>query len=156
MTKAAKNVQLDVFPSLIELASLMRDDPSAIDRETLRRGGDLLAIYEDINFKNSFQDLRNQKIAALGHAARDISEGGIILRSSVIGVTFKEGKMVPFVTPHGSSPTGSLAFSISWLQRRAFQNWRSDAGGETEQEDVNAALYRLAVCLSTILPPRSQ
>lgn len=156
MGKAAKQTQIDVFPSLLELAHFMMKDPSGIDRDNVRRGDELLGIFEDTTFKNSFKGLREQKMAALGNAARDISEGGELLRTSMIGVTFKEGKMAAFVTPHGSSPGGNIVFSVSWKQKRAFHNWRTDASNDNSQDDVNAALYRLAVCLSTIVIPGSK
>ncbi|PWU16075.1 MAG: hypothetical protein C5B49_11010 [Bdellovibrio sp.] len=146
-----KRSLLDVFPSVMELARLMKTERRFVDSSLLQRGQELITIFEDPNFTNLFKDLREQKINAVAVAARDVAEGVGILRTSTIGVAYVEGFMAPFTSIHGSSPAGIVTLSISWSDKRAFQSWRSNLRDEVAQEDVNAGLYTLAHFLSTVI-----
>lgn len=149
--KMAASDAPEFFETLVELATHMRDDPSGINIELNRRGEELLGVFQDQNYRKQFKNLRAQKMHAIEMAARDISMGVSTLRSSTIGISFSEGKLIPFVTPHGSSPRGSVVFSISWRNTKAFRNWRSHEGVEVSQDEINMSLYCLAVILSEVV-----
>lgn len=141
----------DFFESLVQLAQVMKSEPGRINADLNRRGEELLGIFQDTNYRNSLQDLRAQKIRAIEMTAKDISEGVMTLQSSSIGVSYVEGKFLPFVTPHGTPPRGNVVFSLNWRESKAFHSWRSQEEKEINQEDINVSLYRLAVILSEVI-----
>ncbi len=142
---------LDIFPGVMELAELLRAHPRHIDKEKIKRGDELLIFFEDQTYKDSFKGLRQEKIRAIETVCRDISEGGEILQSATVGVSFNSGKMVQMKVPLGGTPPGNMIFSIGWRSKRAFHGWRNEAGSEVSQEDTNAILYRLSYLLSGII-----
>lgn len=151
--KDQKTGQKDIIVTVHELAQLMKGDPRGIDNDLRKKGDDCIVIYQDFNFSDNFQNLRQQKIHVIEMVVRDISEGVLTLRSSSIGVSFSDGKMVPFVTPHGSSPRGTIVYSIGWRDSRAFHNWRTNSLDlDVSQDDINVAIYRLAVEMQEVLP----
>lgn len=151
MGKPAPETTLDIVPSVIELAYFMQKEPKGVDRELIKRGDDLIAIFEDANFSNGFKNLREQKINAIASACRDIAEGVKVLHSSVIGVTFHQGKMEQATVSLGTPPEGSFVFSVTWRAKRAFHAWRTEGAKEVSQDDINASLYRLAHTLSKVI-----
>lgn len=148
MTSGAK---MDFFESLVQLAQHMKSEPGGINPEFNRRGDELLGFFQDTNYRNSLQDLRAQKVRVIEMVAKDISEGVMTLQSSSIGISFVDNKFIPFVTPHGTPPRGSVVFSVSWRESKAFHNWRSQEEKEVTQDDINVSLYRLAVILSEVI-----
>lgn len=142
---------LDIFPGVMELAELLYTHPKHVDKEKVKRGDELLIIFEDHSFKNTFKGLREQKVRAVETVCRDISEGGEILQSSIVGVCFTNAKMQHVTVPLGGTPPGNMVFSVGWRSKRAFHGWRNEAGSEVSQEDTNAILYRLATLLSKII-----
>lgn len=141
----------EFFDSLVELARHMKADPGGVDPELNRRGEELIGLFQDTNYRDGFQDLRARKLQAIEMAAKDVSEGVLTLQSSSIGVAFAEGKFAVFITPHGTPPRGSVVFSLSWRQSKAFHNWRSREEKDVPQDDINVSLYRLAVILSEVI-----
>lgn len=144
---------VDVVATSRELAEIMKQDASAKERELLQAGDELLAFYEDPNFRVSFQNLRRLKAEAIEMAIQDISSGVMTLRSSTIGVSFRGTALAPYITPHGSSPSGTVVFSIGWKNIKAFRNWRKDESAEDDisQDEINLAIYRLTALLSEVI-----
>lgn len=136
----------EFFETLMELAELMKADPRGINPDLNKLGDELIGVFEDPNFRSQIQHLQKQKIHAIEMAARDISEGGQTLLSSTIGVSFREGRLMPFITPRVSTPQGNVVFSLNWKAHRASN--RPTAAQDITQDQVNAALYRLSVILS--------
>jgi len=149
--KNSKTYQsVNIAQSCLELSVFLKDSPGDIDYDLIRKGQNLLALFFDQNFTDSFQNLAELKKYALLMAAEDIAKGVMSLRSSVIGITFLHSKLKTYVIPHGSSPEGSVVFSISWKNIRSFQNWRSEDTTDIDQDDINACLYLISYELSKI------
>lgn len=144
---------LDIFPGVLELAELLKLHPKHLEKDKIKRGDELLIIFEDLSYKNTFKGLRDAKIQAIKAVCRDIAEGGEVLQSATMGVSFSSstGKMEQVTAPLGSSPSGNMIFSIGYRSKRAFHGWRNEAGQDISQEDTNAILYRLAALLATII-----
>lgn len=145
--------KVDVIATSRELAEIMKQDASAKERELLQAGDELLAFYEDPNFRISFQNLKKLKAEAIEMAILDISSGVMTLRSSTIGVSFRGTTLMPYITPHGSNPSGTVVFSIGWKNIKAFRNWRNDESAEDDisQDQINLAIYRLTALLSEVI-----
>lgn len=141
----------DIFQTLLQLAEQMKENPQGIDRELVRRGDQLLGVFHDENYGLTFKDLRTKKRYAIEMVAKDISEGALTLQTSSIGVSFTDGKMLPFITPMGTPAKGTVVFSLNWKDTKAFQNWRDNEQNEISQDDINTSLYRLAVILSEVI-----
>ena len=148
----AQAKKVDVIATARELAEMMREEPAAIERELIHAGDELLAFYEDPNFRISFQNLKALKREAIEMAIQDISAGVMTLRSSTIGVSFRGSGLTPYITPHGSSPSGTVVFSISWKNIKAFRNWRETEGtDDITQDQINLSIYRLTAMLAELI-----
>jgi hypothetical protein len=55
-------MKVDVFQTAVELAKIIQEDESIIEKDLVQAGESLVYIYQDPNFKNSFQNLREQKM----------------------------------------------------------------------------------------------
>lgn len=144
--------KVNVLASSQELAELIRSDSSFIEKDVLNRGDELVGIYSDDSMRGTFKDFNKMKIEAIKLAIDDLSAGGITLRRSTIGLTFSNGKFLTFIEPFGSTPAGNVVFSINLKNLFSFKNWRSDDGVEISQDDINVAIYRLAVSWAQYLP----
>lgn len=151
MSAAPKFKKVDIVNACLELSQLMKESPADVDRELVKKGESLLGIFQDPNYTDKFQNLKEVKREIYDMAINDIAAGVMVLRSSVIGVTFSVSKLKTYVTPHGSLPEGSVVFSISWKNIRAFRNWREGSEDEVTQEQINDALYALAFRLSKLI-----
>lgn len=140
----------DVFATVLELSVYLRKQPGTRDRDLDRRGEELLAIFQDPNFKDSHQNLRHLKLDIIGQVCRDIAEGLVILRRSNLGVCVQDGKLVKFENSHREQSRPDIVFSISWKNHKSFLNWKNADLQDIPQEDLNASLYHLAVVLSQI------
>jgi hypothetical protein len=143
--------KVDVVGSARELAMMMKNDPSLIEREVLNQGDELIGFYQDPNFGDGFQNLRSLKLEILEMAIQDVSGGVMTLRSSSIGVAFRGRSLTTYISPHGSNPSGTVVFSVNWKNIKAFQNWRNDQGEDITQDEINTAIYRLAAAMSELL-----
>lgn len=149
--KAPPAKKVDVIGKAYELASYMKTAPELIEKDLVQAGEGLIAIYEDANFGLSFKNMKDLRREAIEMAIQDISAGVMSLRSSTIGVSFRGNKLVTFVTPHGSSPQGTVAYSIAWKNIKAFQNWRETGEEDVTQDEINLAIYLLTVHLSKLV-----
>lgn len=144
-------MKVDIKNSSLELAAILKEDSKLIERDMLQRGNELIALYQDANFGDGFQNFRELKRDLFCAALEDLAMGGITLRTSAMGLTFREGKVKTYISPLGVQPPGNVMFSISLKNVAAFMSWRSDDGAEFPQEELNATIYRLVVALSEVL-----
>lgn len=152
MTTKKEVFQTQLLESAFELAHLLRDHRQLLEKSLFDRGNSIVGIFKDSNFKDNFQNSRDLRIDILKNAIEDLSQGGGRLISSTMGISFSKGKLVPYIEELGATPTGSVIFSITLKQRAAFHKYREgDPEAELVQEELNAAIYRLAVELSEIL-----
>lgn len=146
----APAVGRNILDSVYELADIMKNDPSILDKPTLKRGEELVLVFNDPTYTTRrFPDLNLKKIEVLEKGIEDVAVGILALRSSVIGLMNKGGKLYPYVNPHGSNPDGDVVFNIKWKNIVAFKNWRKEDGtDDVSQDDVNAAIYKLTYEIS--------
>ena len=156
MSKPAKKKPVqpkNIKDTAIELAKIMNKDPDFVEDDTLQKGENLVGLFFDTQYTDRrFKGLTEQKVEVLKQAISDISSGVMTLRTSSIGVSYKAGKMVTYVSPLGSLPEGTVVFSVNWKNIAAFKNWRHGEEVDVPQEDVNAAVYRLTYEISKLLP----
>jgi hypothetical protein len=140
----------NILDSVYELADILKQDPSSLDKALLKKGEELVSVFSDATYNTRrFPDLNMKKIEVLEKAIDDVAMGVLILRSSVIGLMNKGGKIIPYVNPHGSNPDGDVVFNIKWKNIVAFKSWRKEDGTEdVSQDDVNASIYKLTVDIS--------
>lgn len=141
----------EFFKSVMRLAKAMKRDPRGIDIDMNRKGEEILGVFQDTHYHPQFQDLRIQKINAIEIAARDISEGGMTLQSSSIGISHLDGKLVQFITPHGTPPAGRVVFSVTYRSSKVIDDLGAQETVDVSQDDINTSLYRLAVILSEVI-----
>ena len=135
-----------------ELAQLMKKDPSGIEKDIVARGENLVGLFHDNNYTaRGFSEINELKVDIIKKAIEDIAGGVITLRASTLGLTFSENRLVSYVASHGTSPKGSVVFSVSWKNIAAFKNWRADGKDTTSESDINAAIYYLTVEMSKLL-----
>jgi hypothetical protein len=152
LQKTINSMKVDIKGSSLELAALIKQDPSLVEKNLLSQGNSLLALFEDTNFSNSFQNFKALKRELFCSALEDLAMGAITLKTSVMGLTFKEGKVKTFITPFGVNPDGNIMFSISLKSSAAFKNWRTSAADtEISQEELNSAIYRIVIALSEVV-----
>lgn len=151
MAAKEKHSNQDIFLSVLELAGHLQDQPSTRDIPLDHRGESLLAVFQDPSFRETFPGLQDLKVGIIGAVARDIAEGLSVLRTSSLGICYKEGKMVPYRAAFNSPGVSNVVFSISWKNQKAFQKWKDGEGYYVSQEEINASIYHLAVRLSKIV-----
>jgi len=139
-----------ISQSCLKLSAYLKQFPGDIDFNLIKQGQSQLALFEDSNYTDNFQNLSHLKREILLLAAEDISKGVSSLRSSVLGIAFLHSKLKTYVIPHGSSPEGSVVFSISWKNIRSFQNWRAEDNSDIDQSGINACLYLICFHLSKL------
>src|SRR5260370_53456 len=120
MSKPQEFDKVDIVGKTHELALLFKQNTDLIEKSLVNQGETLLAFYQDPNFRTSFQNLKKQKAEVLNMAIQDISNGVMTLRNSTIGISFRGKELKPYVSPHGSQPSGTVVFSISWKNIKAF------------------------------------
>jgi len=150
---AQKIKKKSILDTTVELAKLMHEDPTGIEKEILQAGENLVGIFSDPNYtKKRFKKLDQQKIETLKSAVEDISSGVQTLRSSTLGLSYKGNEINSYISPHGSTPEGTVIYSVNWKNIAAFKNWRNE-GSETavNQDDINSAIYYLTVEISRLL-----
>lgn len=143
--------KIDVLAASLELAQLIKEDRSLIEKELLQRGDELLGIFADDTLRGSFKNFAKMKIEALQLAIDDLSRGGDTLRKSSMGLVLSNGKILTFIEPFGSTPNGTPIYTINLKNVFAFKNWRTDEAVEIPQEDLNIAIYRLTVAWAELL-----
>lgn len=146
--------QTELVQSAIELAHLMKGQRQLLEKDLFDQGSTIIGIFNDSNFKDSFQNMRELKADLLTNAIEDIAIGGGRLLTATLGITYQKGKLLPYLEMLGSTPSGNIIYSISLKHRAAFQHWRDHDDSEDlelSQTDVNAAIYRLTVELAEML-----
>jgi hypothetical protein len=152
MKNNPRNVKkVDVLATASELAAILQQDPTLIEKDLVQRGDELLGIFSDDSFRDSFKNFRQMKIEALKMAIEDISAGAPTLMTSTIGLTFKNNKIVTYIVPFGTMASGNVLYSINLKDRAAFKSWRNEDAFDVSQDDVNTAIYRLTVSWSQLL-----
>lgn len=145
-------VQINILKSVEELSEMMSETPAGVDRSLAAKGEALLGIYFDENYTlDRFPDLNERKIEILRKVVEDVSMGVMTLRSFNIGLTTRNNKIEPYIVAHGKLPQGNVVYSVNWRNIVAFKNWRKGGGDPVSQDDINAAIYFLAVAISKLL-----
>jgi hypothetical protein len=144
-------MKVDIKGSSLQLAELIKQDPSLVEKSLLEQGHELVAFFEDSNFSDSFQNYLQLKRELLTMVLEDLAMGAITLKSSLVGLTFSNGKIKTFITPFGKTHGGNLMMSVSLKNVVAFQKWRSGGQAEIDQEHLNAAIYRVVVALAKVI-----
>jgi len=134
----------DVLGPAETLATILREDKSALDKETFRRGEQILTIFQDSNFGRSTRGLNETRVDIVQQAILDMADRGKILSKSFLGVTFLKNQVQTFVCDYGESPEGNVVYKIGLKDVVAFRNWRQGQNDDINQDDINAAIYRLA------------
>lgn len=130
---------------------ILNEQPDLRDQPLERQGEELLGVFQDPTIKDTFPGFRELKIVAISMACRDIAEGLEVMRSSSVGVCLRNGKPALFKQPFDQPSMGNVIFSISWKNHRVFLNWKSEERVELAQDEINAALYKLACVLAETL-----
>ncbi len=136
----------------MNLAVMIKTHANSVEDNTYKMGDNLVGIFADENCTpRRFPDVNERKIEVLLRAIEDISAGVMALRSSIIGLTQTDNKILPFIALHGNRPSGNVVFSIAWKNLVAFKSWRSGKQDTVSQDDINFAIYRLSVEISRLL-----
>lgn len=145
-------MQIDVVGSALKLAKIIKENPALIEKPLLVQGEKLIAIYSDANFKDNFKDYKAMKIEALKVAIDDVAMGCKSLQESTIGLTFRDNRIQPYISPHGKTPGGSIMYSISWKNIVAFKSYRNSEGEiDIPEEEIHAVIYKLTCELSVLI-----
>lgn len=142
--RVKKQKLIDILAPSLEIATIMAVDKDFAEKEILKKGDELIGFFSDPNYGMNFQNLRQMKVEAIKLAIEDLATGGTTLRSSTVGLSFTNGKIVTYIVPFGSKPEGTSIFNINLKNLFAFKNWRNDSKLEIPQDDLNVAVYRLA------------
>lgn len=152
MSEQPKEQVVDISESVLELAQIMRENPHDWDRSLAKKGEVQLGIFQDPNFSDQFQNLKELKKEILLLVAEDLARGIVFLRTSVFGISFNHGKLHTYIIPHGNNPEGNVVYSVSWRNIRAFLGWKKkEKDHEIEQDTIHACLYYIARELSRLL-----
>lgn len=144
--------QTTLVQTAVELAHLLKGNRKLFEKAIFEEGSGVVGIFCDPNFKDSFQNMRELKTDIIHNAIEDVAIGGGRLLTATLGVVYQMGKLQPYLEMFGSNPSGNVIYSINLKQRAAFKQWRDGADEmDLSQEEVNAAIYRLAVELSEVL-----
>jgi hypothetical protein len=153
MTAAPKFKEnfIHIYESTLELANLLKAEPSLLEKKLLTKGNEILAIYNDGSFKNSFSNLRQMKMETYKMIVEDLAMGAMTLRKSVVGLTFKENRIQTFICAYGTNPSGNMMFSVSLRNIAAFKNWREGDADPLPEEDIQACIYTIAAAIAELL-----
>lgn len=144
-------MKIDIKSSALELAQLIKQDPKLIEKDLYSQGQELLALFQDSNFTDGFQNFKELKKELFLSVLEDLGMGAITLKTSSFGLIFRDGKVKTFISPLGVQPQGNVMFSISLKNVAAFKNWRNGEQGELPDEELHAAVYRMTVALAEVL-----
>jgi len=143
MTTPQKKVN-PVTESAMVLAQLMKANPKETDQELLSAAQNLVKIYSNAHYSQKiYKNLNQQKIELIKSAIEDISSGVLTLRTSILGLTFKSEKIIPFICPYGSNPEGQIVYSIQWQTNKNQP--------DHTQEELNSAIYLLSQEIAKLL-----
>ncbi len=143
----------DVLGPAKKLAQILHKDPKSLDQITYDRGDDLLTLFSDEIYGKRLDDLAKLKIEAIQQAIDDLAARGKILVAACFGVTYLEDEeqVQLFITPYEETPSGSILFKIGLRDVEAFKAWRNGNLDQLDEEDINAAIYRLTAEWATLL-----
>ncbi len=143
--------ELPIFEQALLLAKAMKVNPDLVELPLVAEGESLFAIYQDSNFSDRFNGVKELKTATYKMAIEDISMGAPMLAQSVIGLTFKENRIQTYISPHGNSISGNNVFSISLKNLVAFKGYRAGISDPVADQLINSGLYFLTFQLSKYL-----
>lgn len=144
--------EINIYEKSRELASLMKGNPKAIDRNLLHKGAEVIGIFRDPNFGDQFAGRRALEADMLKFAIEDVSMGALSLANNQVGLTYRDRRIQTFMNPLGMPPAGNVVMSLSLKKRSAFKGFRSEeTNNGLEQEEVDAALYYLTFLLSEVI-----
>jgi hypothetical protein len=147
MSENNKKPVVDVFASSMELAQIIAEAPNAIEYDLVLKAEEFLGVFIDtrpnILSNKQFKGLQQY---ILKQAIEDISKGLLLLRTSTIGVISRNGEFKPFISPYGTSPDGSVVFSVNI--KGASKSAREDVLKNLNEDSINAAVYKLTVVLA--------
>ncbi len=132
----------------LELAQILKADPSALDKNDFEIGKEIISIFEDLNFSKSLANYKVCRLKCIQEAISDLSTGAENLKSGAYGVQFLHNQFSNFYNLHNEKPDGTVAYSISLKEFVAFKNWRLTEGDEFPQEKVNHSIYYLTAILA--------
>jgi hypothetical protein len=146
-SQTAKKI-FSTFDKTKELALLMRENPSGLDRSLLKEGHEIIGFFKDENYGKHTKDFTKLKNETLQFVIDDVGLGGYSLLTSKVGILIKNGSLKTFINPLGQTPDGNVILSFTLKNRTAFQKFRKEANEGMDQETVDKALYFLAHLLS--------
>ena len=152
MSQHPEPKKVDIVAGARELATLMKANPSIIERALIDEGNNLVAMYDDVQASKKNKALASYKVKVLEIAIDDISAGVVSLRTCTVGVAKLGKELTLYTVPYGESPPGPVLFSISWKSTKAFKGWQNTASiEEFDQEQLNTAIYRLSAALARLI-----
>ncbi len=144
-------MKIDIAGTTFELAEMIKQDQGLIEKDLFKEGNEVLALFMDPQYKDSFKNLREMKIELFRMALEDLAMGAITLKTSSIGLAHLNGQIKTYITPFGSPSQTNVMCSISLKSVAAFKSWRAGEDQELPQEELNAAIYCLAVHLAKFI-----
>lgn len=141
----------DVLGPAEQLANILREDKNFLEKDTYRRGDQILTFFQDPNFGRSTKGLTETRIDIVQQAILDMADRGKILSKSFLGVTFLKNQVQTFICEYGEAPEGNVIYKIGLKDVVAFRNWRQGQNDEINQDDINAAIYRLTAEWASLL-----
>ncbi len=135
----------DDFKSYIsELSELMTNRPDLLDPKIIKLGKDSLAVFVDFNYGVSLPGYRELMKDLYVEAILDLAAGMPLLKKHILGVAFKNSKLMRFSVPFSeSNDLGTVVSSVSLKSLKAFEKHRLEKNIELNQDELNAAIYYL-------------
>lgn len=141
----------DVLGMALRLAEIIKKDEEAIDLSAIEQGDAILAISRDPSYTNDSAEFKKEKILLIRQAIEDLSARGKTLSKAMIGIYLLGTEHQPFVCPYGELPRGPVVFSIELIDPDTFLMWRNGQTDDLTEDDLHAAIYRLAVEWASLL-----
>ncbi len=142
---------LSIYPSCLELAMLMKANAAMIEKPLVAKGAEFVAIYVDSNFKDSFKNYHDLKMETLKMVLEDLAAGAPALRSSTVGLSYRNNRVEPYISPHGTMPPSNTMYSINLKESVAFKNYLFSSNEDLPEEMINVAIYYITLQLSKLI-----
>lgn len=142
MRSADNNLQ-DIFPNSLELAQIMKNDPSFIESSLSEKGSAIIDIYIDPKFtKKKFRIYYELKLETIRSAIEDLSVGAPTMKKSCFCLIHRDNKLHLQVVPRSSpSLSEGILFSITL----------KDKDSELTEDLINIGIYYLTIQLSKMI-----
>ena len=142
--RISENKLQDIFPDSLELAQIMKNDPSFIESSLSEKGNNLIEIYKNPNFKrNKFRAFYELNLEVVRSAIEDLSIGAPVMKNSYFSLVGRE-KQVQFqivAQPSPPSVPEGIFYGITLKDKKA----------ELTEDLINAGIYYLTVQLSNMI-----